>query len=154
MLLKPTFSFASRFCKNGFFICWGLSLAHPSQADHLSHHGNRCQISFAAQVLAVENAEKSCRGYGKYLQKWVSWFMILILILIGMIVCDISGENASTFVQLKIKLDKKEPRFAEANFQEANWSSWEMYLLDTDLNSLQNRSPVFFFRVFVKERNT
>lgn len=58
------------------------------------------------------------------------------------------------FVQLKIKLDKKQPRFAEANFQEANWPSWEMYLLDTDLNSLQNRSPVFFFRVFVKERNT
>lgn len=57
---------------------------------------------------------------------------------------SLSGENASTFVQLKIKLDKKELRFAEANFQEANWPSWEMYLLDTDLNSLQNRSPVFF----------
>lgn len=67
---------------------------------------------------------------------------------------SLSGENASTFVQLKIKLDKKEPRFAEANFQEANWPSWEMYLLDTDLNSLQNQSPVFSFRVFVKERNT
>lgn len=77
----------------------------------------------------------------------------MILILIGMIVCEFFWRERFNLCPVENQARQK-PRFAEANFQEANWPSWEMYLLDTDLNSLQNQSPVFSFRVFVKERNT